>query len=132
MADINLEDYMNKAEEYARDVVDGKEKVGKYVKLECIRFLDRLEQWRTNPEYEYYFDYDRVRQINKILKLLNFATGVRTGEPLLTGLFGFQFFILHNIFCWRHKVTGKRLIREVYLEIARKNGKNLPSYNGNM
>ena len=55
--------------------------------------------------------------------MLNFATGFKTGKPIITGLADFQFFILHNIFCWVVVEDNSNLIREVYLEIARKNGK---------
>ena len=117
-----LQEYRWKAKEYAEDVVSGKELAGKYVIKECEKFLWRLENQNTE-NFNYRFDTKTVDKVNKILLLLNFATGFNTGQPMLFGMFGFQFFILHNIFCWLENGTDYRLIRKVYLELARKSGK---------
>ena len=131
-----LDDYKDKAIEYANDVLSGKIIAGKYVKKECERFLWRMENQNTD-EFPYIFDNQFIDgednnpiiyRINNILSKLNFPTGFNSGKPILQNLFGFQFFILHNIFGWVHRDTGFRLIQKVYLEIARKNGKKLPSY----
>lgn len=117
-----LEEYRWKAKEYAEDVVSGREKAGKYVKKECKKFLWRFEHQNTE-EFNYRFDTTMIDKVNRCLLLLNFATGFRAGQPMLFGMFRFQFFILHNIFCWLENGTNYRLIKKVYLELARKSGK---------
>lgn len=116
-------EYLNEAEKYARDIVDEKILSNKYVKLECKRFLDRL----YDKNFDYKFNYAKVEKINKTLALLNFATGFKTGHTILSGLHPFQFFVLHNVFCWQHKETKYALINEIYLQIGRKNGKTFLS-----
>ena len=127
MNDEQIKKYRDEAKNYALRVVKGEELTSKYVRLECERFLDRLKK-SNDGTFEYVFNYDKVDRINKILSQLIFPTGFKSGTPILEGLFGFQHFILHNIFCWEHKETGYRLIEKVTLQIARKNGKVLPSY----
>lgn len=119
---IDISEYRNKSIQYAERVVKGEEIAGEYIIKECQRFLNRINDDR------YKFDLEKVDRINRILAMLNFATGFKTGKPIITGLADFQFFILHNIFCWVVVEDNSNLIREVYLEIARKNGKVLPRY----
>ena len=117
-------EHLTEAERYARDIVEGRILSNKYIKLECERFLKRL----YDKNFEYKFNYAKVERINRTLALLNFATGFKTGQTILSGLHPFQFFVLHNVFCWQHKDTKYALINEIYLQIGRKNGKVLPSY----
>ena len=49
---------IDRVTKYARDVVDGKETAGRYVKLACQRHLDDLEKSKLSP-YKYEFDIDR-------------------------------------------------------------------------
>ena len=114
---------LTEAERYARDIVEGRILSNKYIKLECERFLKRL----YDKNFEYKFNYAKVEKINRTLALLNFATGFKTGQTILSGLHPFQFFVLHNVFCWQHKDTKYALINEIYLQIGRKNGKTFLS-----
>lgn len=122
MGSLDLNLFKDEAEKYAQSVVKGDELASKYVRLECEKFLDRLKHSRDGT-FDYNFDYKTVSKINNILSKLIFPTGFKAGQSIITGLAPFQFFILHNIFCWKHKETNDNLINEVYLEIARKNGK---------
>ena len=123
---IDLELYKDEAEKYALSVVNGKVLANKYVKLECERFLKRLQGSRDGT-FEYIFNYKKVNKINSALSMLNFPTGFKTGQSILSGLHPFQFFVLHNVFCWEHRETGYALVNEIYLEIGRKNGKTFLS-----
>lgn len=112
------------AVQYARDVLDEKEITNKYIKKQCEFFLRDLEAQHEN-EYAYIFDLDELKKVEGILSLLNFATGLHViGEPVLTGLRGFQAFFLCNIFGWRFKANREKYrYRDVTLFIPRKNGK---------
>ena len=115
-----------KAKEYAEDVVSGKVIANKWVKLECQRFLDRLERIDTDPECPYFFDYKEVKKINGLLALINYATGFYAGEPVIKYMAGFQFFVIHNVFCLKYKENNARVIEECILLIARKAGRICP------
>ena len=74
---------------YANDVITGKEITTKEVKKQCEWFLRDLER----KDWDYYFDYNELKKIEEILKLLNFATGIGViGKPILYGLYDFQAF----------------------------------------
>ena len=93
------------------------------MRKECEKFLWRYEHQNTD-EFPYIFNEKIINRINNILYLLKFPTGFRAGERILDGFFGFQHFIMANIFAWTHRDTGYRLTRKVYLELARKSRKN--------
>lgn len=113
-----------KAHQYALDVVEGKEVTNKYVRKQCLMFLEDLEK-QDSPEFAYYFDVEAVEQIQGILSLLNFATGIDVvGKSVLDCLIGFQAFFLCNIFGFRFKNEPEKFrYRDVVLFIPRKNSK---------
>lgn len=109
---------------YANDVITGKEITTKEVKKQCEWFLRDLER---KDDWDYYFDYNELKKIEEILKLLNFATGIGViGKPILYGLYDFQAFFLTNIFGFRCKDNPKKFKhRDVTLFIPRKNAKTM-------
>jgi phage terminase large subunit-like protein len=115
---------LDKAIQYARDVVEGKEIVPKEVKIACEWFFQDLEK-QHNDDFPYEFREDLIEPIVSILGLLNFATGLGTqGKTILEGLAPFQAFFLCNIFGWRFKDEETRYrYRDVTLFIPRKNAK---------
>lgn len=115
---------IEKALQYARDVIEGKEITTKEVKVQCKWFLSELEK-QHQDDYPYYFYEEKVKTIEGILSLLNFATGLGViGKSILEGLEGFQAFFLVNIFGWRFKEDIDRYrYRDVTLFIPRKNAK---------
>ena len=114
-----------KGYKYAIDVINGKEIANKWVKLECERYINRL----NGLDDEIYFDYKEANRIYKLLKCMNYATGFYANEPIYNHACGFQFMAWENIFCWYYKKSDsmgfkKRVVEEVYLEIGRKAGKS--------
>lgn len=113
---------------YAKDVVDNKIIANKWVKLECQRYIDRLD----GKEDTIYFDYEDCEILYSLLAIINYSTGFYANEPILDHIAGFQSMILENIFCLFYKETdefGLRIpvIEECYLEIGRKSGKSFIS-----
>ncbi len=105
---------MTEAEQYANDVLNGKKIAGKWIKLACQKFLNDLK--RT----DIYLDAKAgQRAINFIERKLRHWEGSWRGQPLK--LEDWQKFIVMQVFGWMK--DGKRLIRSVYIQIARKNGK---------
>lgn len=112
------------AQEYAQDVISGKEVANKYVRKQCQIFLSNLER-QHEEDYPYYFDMSEIEQVEGILDLLNFATGIGvTGMSVLEGLVGFQAFFLCSVFGFRFKANPDKFqYRDITLFICRKNGK---------
>lgn len=127
-----------KAIEYAKNVVNGEEVTMKQLEellengkeiatqevvIQCQWFLDEYENKQNDDEFDFYFDESKLEVIEKLLKIINFATGFISGS-IYDGLEPYQAFFLANIFGWRFKNDSDRFrFREVVLFIARKNAK---------
>lgn len=114
---------LNKAIRYAERVVSGKEITTKEVIIQCKWFLIDLKR-QDDDNFKFYFDEDKLRIINNLLKLFNFATGFVAGKQVLENLADFQCFFLANIFGWRFKDKPEKFrYNDITLYIARKNAK---------
>lgn len=115
---------LDKALEYAEDCVSGKEITTWEVKRQCEIFLEDYNKNQYDDNFEFYFDEDKLKKVNNLLKLFNMATGFNENESALSAIWGFQALLLVNIFGWRYKNDAKRFrYREVLLFIPRKNAK---------
>ena len=113
-----------KAVRYAENVIQGKELTTPEVKKQCEWFLRDLAR-QKNEEYPYYYDMDVSVKVEKLLQIMNFATGLGVvGKSIYDGLEDFQAFFLANVFCWRYKTEPDKFrYRECILFIPRKNAK---------
>lgn len=113
-----------KAIRYAENVIQGKELTTSEVKKQCEWFLRDLAR-QKNEEYPYYYDMDVSVKVEKLLQIMNFATGLGViGKTIYDGLEDFQAFFLANVFCWRYKTEPDKFrYRECVLFIPRKNAK---------
>ena len=102
--------------QYAEDVLNGKVIACEYIKLACKRFFHFMnrEDIEFIPE-----KVDKV--INFIAKIKHFK-GAYCGKPFL--LEAWQQWVIANIYGFYWKGKDKRVTRNVYLEIPRKNGKS--------
>lgn len=109
---------------YAENVIHGKELTTPEVKTQCEWFLRDLAR-QKNEEYPYYYDMDISVKVEKLLQIMNFATGLGVvGKSIYDGLEDFQAFFLANVFCWRYKTEPDKFrYRECVLFIPRKNAK---------
>ena len=110
------------AYKYAKSVVDGDIKAGKYIILECERFLDDLEK-QFEDDFDWYFDLTVYDFIISFQDFFKFADGIKAGQPMKMAKF--QEWIVGNIFCWKHKEHGYVRFTKAYIQIARKQGKSL-------
>ena len=101
---------------YARDVIDGKVVVCQYIKKACQRYLS----WFNKEDR--YFDTKAADRVVKFLQMLPQSTGKFNGQPLV--LQNWQKWVIYSIFGFKWKKDGKRVVREVYIEVARKCGKS--------
>lgn len=106
--------------QYALSVVNDEIISGKYIKKECKRFLDELE----NESSKYFLDVETMEMIDNLTKLLNMADGMNIGESVYESLADFQWYFVINALCWKYKSNPeKRKYEKSTLLIARKSGK---------
>lgn len=113
-----------RAVQYARDVVEGKEITTEEVVQQCEIFINDYNNRQYEDDFKFYFDEDKLKIINGLLKLMNFATGFVAGQQVLENLAPFQCFFIANIFGWRFKDNAEKFrYNDNTLFIARKNAK---------
>jgi phage terminase large subunit-like protein len=103
-------------EKYAKDVLSGKQIAGSLIRDAVHRYYTLKE----NPAY--LFDPAAVDHVLKFIQVLRHTSGDFGGQNFI--LLPWQQFLIANIFGFKVKETGKRLITKVYVEVARKNGKS--------
>ena len=101
--------------QYAEDVLNDKIVAGEYIKLACKRYLSWFER------DDIYFDSDAVDRVVNFISKLKHYTGSHNNKPFI--LSDWQFWIVCSIYGFKRKKDDTRVIRSVYIEVARKNGK---------
>lgn len=101
---------------YAQSVLDGKVLVCKYIRLACKRYLD----WFNKDDR--YFDSAAVDKVVNFLQKLPQSTGKFAGKPLV--LQKWQIWVVASIYGFKWCSDNTRVVREVYIEVARKCGKS--------
>lgn len=115
---------LSKALKYCEDVLLDKELTTEEVKKQCEIFLDDYYFRQYEDDFEFLFSEKKLKKINNLLKLFNYATGFIAGKQVLEGLEGFQAFFICAIFGWRYKEDKNKFrYRDVVLFIPRKNAK---------
>jgi len=122
---MTVKTYRAIADQYAEDVLSGKEKrAGKDIIAACRRYQEDLK--RDDLEIR---PRDPDIAINIIQQTLVHAQGEDLeGRPLLGRPFllqPFQIFIVYNLLGFWYKGTNNRRFKESFIELARKNGKAL-------
>lgn len=113
-----LSEYRNldtKYFQYAEDILSGKIASNQHIKLACQRYLT----WFDRPDL--YFDAEKVE------KKISFVYKMRHWDGILAGynfeLLPWQHFAFCNIFGWYYRQNNKRVTRNAFIFISRKNGK---------
>ena len=109
------------AVKYAQKIARGEIIAGKYIILECIRFLKDLNRI-GDDDFEWYFDLKTYEFIIDFSHLFKFADGINAGKPMT--LAEFQEWILANLFCWKHKEDKYVRFSRAYIQVSRKQGKS--------
>lgn len=113
---------------WARQVVAGEFIANKYVKLECQKYIDRIEKLQYEEDFKFSFNLKEATVIYGLMGYINYATGFYANQPVINHLAGFQAMVIENIFCWFDKDgSSQKMISEVILEIGRKSGKSFLS-----
>jgi phage terminase large subunit-like protein len=103
-------------EKYIESVLTGKRNAGELEVLAVKRFL------RLKKDKRYFFDIEEVNRVFNISKLFKHTSGEYYKKQF--SLLPWQKFTIANLFGFKRKDTGKRLIRKAYISIAKKNGKS--------
>ncbi|GAA0093050.1 terminase large subunit [Paraclostridium bifermentans] len=118
----NRKTYMDTmAYKYAKKVVDREIIAGKYIILECERFISDLER-QFDDDFEWKFDTRIYEFIVSFQQLFTFADGINSGKKM--ELAEFQMWIISNLFCWVHKTEGYIRFSKAYIQVSRKQGKS--------
>lgn len=115
---------LDKALQYAEDCVNGREITTWEVVEQCKIFLNDYHGRQYKDDFEFYFDEKKLKIINNLIKLMNFATGYNKGKSILPNLANFQAFLIANVFGWRFKNNPTKFrYNKFLLFISRKNAK---------
>lgn len=99
---------------YAEKVINGEIVACEYVKLACSRYMNLLKR------KDVYFKPEKADKVINFISKLKHFTGSHNGKPFI--LQEWQKFIIYSIYGF-YKEDGTRLVRNAYIEVARKNGK---------
>ena len=116
----------DKALQYCRDVISGKEPTTEEVIKQCKLTLKELKE-QSDEGYPYFLDIDMVEKVEGILSIINFATGINNviGTPVIDGLHGFQAYFFYSVFGWKFKSNNaKYRYNYITLFVPRKNAKS--------
>ena len=121
-------EWFQHAFDYATSAVTGKKLAFRSEISACKRFLDDFNRFKTDPDYEFVFDFDRAYRPIAFIELLPHVKGHfadQIGSRRLINLEPWQKFIIANLFGWIHKATQLRRFTAAYIEVPRKNGKSV-------
>lgn len=105
------------AEQYAANILSDKIVACDLVKLAVRRYYNDLEY---ASDKGWHFDRKAAERAVSFIQKLRHTKGKFAGKPFI--LEGWQAFAIWNIFGWKF-ANGTRRFSEVYIEVARKNGK---------
>lgn len=103
-------------EQYIKDIQGGKILACQYVK----QVVDRFVEFRNRPDM--YFDSQVVDTFIEFVGKMKHFEGPTSGEHFT--LLPWQQFFFAVVLGLKYKATGKRVVRETYLQLARKQGKS--------
>ncbi len=109
-----MDDEFAKYKLYATQVVNGDVVACEYVRLACLRYLSYFDRDDLT------FDPSKADKVVNFIGKLRHFTGSHNGKPFV--LQEWQKFIIYSIYGWYH-ADGSRMVRNAYIEVARKNGK---------
>lgn len=118
-----MNEYVERSQQYMRDVLDGTIPTCKWTRLAVQRQADDLLR-EPSEDWPWVFDADRALRPCAFIELLPHIKGKWAREGQLLNLEPWQCFILTTVFGWVHHQTNLRRFLEAYEEEARKNGKS--------
>lgn len=111
------------AEQYARDVTEGKIPASKWVRLACQRHLDDLA-WQDDDDFKFRFDEKAANKVCSFIELMPHTKGKWAANRETIKLEPWQTFLVCCAFGWMRRKDNTRRYRRVMLLVPRKNGKS--------
>ena len=108
------------AKKYAKDILAGRIPAGPYVIAACKRFLSDLEGQDDQPWYYSQATADNASAFFETV--LTLSGGELEGAPFV--LFGWQEFVVRNIYGWLRRKDDTRRFRKAYIETGKGSGKS--------
>lgn len=102
--------------QYIEDVLNDRVVTSNAIKAACNRFL----AFTTNDNY--YFDMEAVDKVIRFIGCIKHYLGKHNGKPFI--LQQWQTFIIACIYGFKYKSNNKRVCRNAFILMARKNGKS--------
>lgn len=118
-----MTEYVERAQQYMRDVLDGTIPTCKWTRLAVQRQADDLQR-EPSESWPWVFDAEMASRPCAFIELLPHIKGKWARDGRLLHLEPWQCFILTTVFGWVHPETRLRRFLEAYEEEARKNGKS--------
>src|ERR1700743_1624936 len=115
------EGYVNRANQYIQDVLNGAIPAGQLTKRACERQLKDLER-QSDPSWQYRFDNEKAERVCFFIEQCPHIKGKKFANTPIH-LEGWQCFVLTTAFGWLDKETDLRRFRSCYIEVAKGNGK---------
>ena len=115
---------VEKAEAYARAVIEGDIPACKWIKLLCQKHLDERNK-ADDEEFAYTFNPAKAEKVAKFLQLLPHTKGKWAGNRQTITLEPWQLFSVCIPFGWLRKKDGTRRYRTLLVFVPRKNGKSI-------
>lgn len=115
--------YVERAQQYMRDVLDGSVPACKWTRLAAQRQVDDLAR-EPGEDWPWVFDIDAASRPCAFIELLPHIKGKWAREGRRIDLEPWQCFIITTVYGWLHADTHLRRFLEVYEEVARKNAKS--------
>lgn len=112
MTEYNISKLYN---QYCDDILNGRIKASKNIILACKRY----KEWYKRDDI--YMDYEDVDKRIKLVSKIKHFKGKSNKKPFI--LLPYQQWIFANIFGWKYKESGLRVIKKCLLFMARKAGK---------
>lgn len=111
------------ANQYARDVVEGRVLACKWVRLACKRHLDDLA--RAKRGWVYIFDEAKANHVCRFIEKLPHVKGHWAIKRETIKLQPWQVFVLCVLFGWLKRESRLRRFSLAYIAVPRKNGKSI-------
>lgn len=118
-----MNEYVERAHQYMRDVLGGTIPSCKWVRLAVQRQVDDLAR-EPSEDWPWVFDAERASRPCAFIELLPHIKGKWAREGRQLQMEPWQCFILTTVFGWVHRETRLRRFLEADEEEARKNGKS--------
>lgn len=112
----------NKVLQYVEESLDGTIPQGQKMIWAMERFLNDLEK-TEQEDFPYYMDWEELFRFNTWASMFKHRKGTLAGQNI--ELVPYQLFLAGNIFGFKHKDSGYRKHKEVYIQVGRKNAKDL-------